>query len=287
MKSIDKVDQEYKQVFTRRDFVRFDTSSAKSQGNYDLVNHLKKLAKKELGEEWANAPELEKWEEWKAFPEFPDVVNTGYIKEGRALKLLAWLVVWFGDIVAHSKLKEQVKTYDSENVFGNMTLDDLVFAFVQVQHNIDYWTLAYRAYENKNFIQAWKDKSCAEDCESERKSVGDHDYKKILLLRKIGNEYPQGSGVSGTDGIKRYQSMTVLFYRAYYKQGDGPLVPDNHKALRQAVEDQAKFRKSLIPSSANVSAPTAANTADQSCQNEELAEIEDEMWNRGVGVIAV
>ena len=229
-----------------------------------------------LPQDWKDFPELEQWQDWK---NYPDLVQLDSLSDGPGLELLAWLVDTFGDIVTHCKLKERVKDYDPGDLLSNMSLDDFVFTFVQVQHNINKWTLVYRAWKEQ-YIAAWKEKDCVEACDTDKKSLGEEsvDFKRVKKINQIGYEYPTGSGVAGKDGKRRYNSVTKFLYKALYVQ-DNPLVDENRNALRQALVQLAEHRASQWSDIDEAPAKAKKSRSDDITKDPELDEIHGLAWD--------
>jgi hypothetical protein len=273
-------DNDERDTFSRIDFVHFVPSSAWSKGNKLLQERLKNEEEAD-SDQIPNIDEVQKLEDWEGFPQrLPHAeVTLDSLTDPRSkgLRLLAWLVGWFGDIVTHFKLKEEVQKFNPENVFANLTLDDFVFLFVQLQHNIDYWNLAYLAWKKKNYIDCWKGKSRPEECESEKKTMGKADHAKLVLLRKMGYEYPSGAGVSGRDGMARHRSMTLFLYKAYFSQKvPQDVVQRNKDALGEAVKHHTAIRRSQVPKD---DFPMDGTTIESNQKDSsELDDIAEEMW---------
>ena len=291
-----------KRYFSRMDFLVFDPPSVLSEGNKERFRQLQKLSQNDEDQKrkWEGVPVVADW--WKIWKDFPNFDNTEVAisslkdQEGSGVRLLAWLVGTFSDVVTHCKLKEGgERKHDPNDRFSSMTLDDFVFLFVQVQHNIDYWTLCYRAHKEKTYIDEWKLKDSVEECPSDKKSLTPEDYSKILLLRKIGFEYPTGSGVAGTDGKKRYVEMTKFLYRAYYTKDNPTVVSENRQALKQALKEYAQWSESNSCSwgGSNDTADDESTRANKKARvdegpDSELEKIQLEQWNDfGNDVVAV
>lgn len=223
------------------DFLRFHPKSILSNGNKLLFEHLRRVdsGEEEIPQEEKGLfDEMEDWEDWKDFPNFTPMVD---LTKGPAVELLAWLLDSFGPIVTHCKLKESGNAFDTTDLLANMTLDDFVFTFVQVQHNINKWNLVYKAWKNK-YIDGWKDKECVDGCEYDRKHSED-DKKKLTKINLMGYEYPPGSGCAGKYGKLRYNSLTKFFFDAYYDK-DSSQVKQNRAALKAALNKLAEERES-------------------------------------------
>ena len=79
------------------------------------------------------------------------------------MAFFAWLLTTFGVRVFFQRLKESEKQSgltggaEDNGILDKMTIDDIVFVFVQVEHNINKWKLIYEAWKQKH-IPTWSDK---------------------------------------------------------------------------------------------------------------------------------
>ena len=218
------------------DFLRFDTSSAiDSAGNKKVARAICRGIP--TSDETADdglpskliAELLKKTEpesEWRMFPNLLDEYDSPV--QGEALDVLAWLLHTFAGKVTSSNKSNNSKSGD---IFETMTVDDMVFMFVQVQHNIGKWNLMYQAFQNCE-IDAWVDKKSIEECDCDKK-MSPEDTQRIKDINEYGYEYPTGSGVAGRDGQRRYEDLTIYFHEHFYKHDD-PNVQRNRKILTDA-----------------------------------------------------
>ena len=119
-------------------------------------------------------------------------------------------------------------------------LDDLVFLFVQGQNNILKWNLLYAACGGHSGEGGILPRSTRTD---EKAETMTQEQKKLMeTINMIGYEYKRGCGVSGSDGKRRYASLTKFFHKAYYskKQDDCALVKKNRDALAQKLKEMVQ-----------------------------------------------
>lgn len=186
--------------------------------------------------------ECELWEDWKTFPNFPSFTGT-IVSEGPGLvypeynltsgdcfNFMVWLVHTFARSVCCSGSTDQRyhKRLEDEGL-DFITVDDLAFLFTQVQHNIGKWNLLHKAFTRGVIRESVEEKEYTEQ-----------EKKLVKIIEAKGYEYPNGSGVSGTDGRARYQGMTKLFYYTYFNKvrATGKYtdqVNNNRKALLDAL----------------------------------------------------
>lgn len=180
--------------------------------------------------------EVERWEDWKNYPKNLEEWNL-HEATSKGTTLLAWLVVTFGDSVA-SQSNARERSSCCSNIFETMTLDDLVFLFLQLQHNISKWNLVWKAYKERH-IKAWEEVDDVLGLETDPKKMkGDDESKRrVALINSRGYEFPYGSGVGGRDGRRRYNAIKKFFDDAYYGNDpkSSPEVVQNREALIAAI----------------------------------------------------
>ena len=183
MDSIDALEQgdalksTEERLYSRADFLRINTVSVQSDGNNKLFERLKLLQD-------ANKSD----EKMKDYPHFQEVDLT----KKEDLNLLAWVVETFMAFVCKKPINKEergrsrtLEFYDA--LFEHMTLDDLVFMFVQVQNNINKWKLVWEAFK-RDLVPAWRNHGHPEDCECTKKSLkGKPEFEKSLELVTLIN----------------------------------------------------------------------------------------------------
>lgn len=280
-----------KRLFTRIDFLRFDVKSIGSHGSYSLFKRLSPTHPDGRNDDGTTSElsklEVEKWDHWQQFPNLQEV-DSFSDPTGHCLVLLSWLVHTFGLRVYFSRLKDSdkkqglTKEEREDALLENMTLDDFVFVFVQVQHNINKWNLIYRAWK-LNHIAGWVDKQAIEYCECDKRLLVEADMKRISNINEWGYEFPAGAGVAGKDGKARYNAMTKFLYKTYYNKSD-PVVTDNRKALHHSIQSHATRRRDR-EAAAQLNAPTVPPNKKKSyrlqelARDEELDDIQNDAWD--------
>lgn len=228
------------QLFRRHDFLLFATKSIHSNGNQRLFQRLKNAELR--GQDTAAVEdEVEEWEKWMTFPNFEQIDS---VSEGHGLKMVAWLIHTFGPAVTYQQGSATGESFPASirrhgtNFLGEfLGLDDLVFIFMQVQHNIDKWIFLHRLLVKKqnngtNVVAFGKR---TEDVENlltpeERKPIETKGY-----------EFPHGAGISGKEAQKRYVEMTKFFHQHYFDlqgQDNKEFVEANRQALVDAITKQ-------------------------------------------------
>lgn len=307
--------------YTRYDFLRFDVSSIQSAGNRKTFKLLREKEKTSSSQERSSTEqenqedntedddssskqseeeensrddetfleeESEDWEgSWSQYPDIPPLApDHDLSKDGPALKFIAWMVHTFAPDVCFNKTS--LTTY-RESVLGAgmrfLGLDDIVFLFVQVQHNIYRWNLVFGGTR--------------EDKDGNGSSILTHDNreektenmtaKQKQLIKKInglGYEYPHGSGVSGKDGRYRYGGMTKYFYRAYYSNQACPVVRANREALSSALKAMVTADMESEKEAEDEGETTGVEqqqqqkrTREDPWRDSELEKIHDDIWS--------
>lgn len=224
-------------VYTRRNFLSFCVAAVQSKGNQDVYMRLQQAHHNRLSEEEKKDAdfEVEKWEDWMYYPKFEEADITSQ----DASLLMAWLVRTFGPCVCYSKIKESQREVDYTSVFQWMTADDLAFAFLQVEQNIDRWLLHYNAHKEQR-IPAWKEVEFLEECDCDAKSLKKKDSESLRLVQLMSNrgcEFPPGAGVNGSQGRKRYNSVKRYFDDCYFRDPNSEIVTANRNALIKALQE--------------------------------------------------
>jgi len=253
---LDNKDEE-ERGFTRMDFLQFHTEAVNSVGNRAMKDTISRCAANETNESLAFIVPLirraEKPASWVHFPPLSEHDDDSSPIGHTRKTLLVWLFHQFALPVCTTKNKKAdsvkyesdgIQKVDVRSVLEDMTIDDMTFIFVQVQHNIAKWNLMYCAYKQKS-IDAWKNKESIQECEFDKKMTAT-DVQRIGDINKYGYEYPTGSGVAGNDGKRRYQAMFKYFYRhcmsrlASYTDGEKLLGSIHHRYLakRHAIKSQ-------------------------------------------------
>lgn len=253
---LDDADPE-KRHYTRADFLRFDLDSVITEGNFVVANLMTNpsfVHRFEDGREDPASQELwsklekKRTEAWTDFPKkmgaevIPQTSLTD--KNGHGLQLISWLVKTFGGRVVLSKNSTQKKRkaegQEQEKIFAQMTVDDLAFIFVQLEHNIDKWNYTHQAFKNE-WIAKWKEFDKLEECPSDERNLGKEDYRKLQKINEWGYEFKTGEGLAGKFGRKRYNGITKFFGRAYFEKDKNkrellPHVETNRCALQEEIE---------------------------------------------------
>lgn len=212
-----------------------------------MFERVKHLHSKKAGGETLKGKELFEIESWEKMREYPDLKEADLTDESD-LMLLAWVIETFMAFVCRRKTGAEGKRESSRTrtlefynkLFEHVTLDDLVFMFVQVQNNINKWRLVWHAFEEK-LVPAWEHHKDPEDCECNKKSLAGKDNEAanlelVNLINDRGYEFPKGAGVAGTDGRRRYNHLTEYFFDHYFNTRDNPnAVEANRRALIKAI----------------------------------------------------
>jgi hypothetical protein len=210
-------------VFKRSDFLCFDVASIQSEGNLQLYQYLDPNS----GEPHPFSHlELEVWESWREYPKIPEIKD---LTKRKGLELLAWLVHTFGQRLYLSRLTERERKVfwnnpndNLNNILDLLTLDDLIFIFVQVENNINKWNLMYSAWKAE-YIEGWKANELILDCEC---------MNKIKEINKCGYEFPPGHSVA-KECKHWYNEITKYFYDAYFAEDEASFC--NKEALETAI----------------------------------------------------
>ena len=229
------------------DFLQFHTEAVNSVGNRTMKETISRCAANETNESLAFIVPLirraEKPASWVHFPPLSEHDDDSSPISHTRKPLLVWLFHQFALPVCTTKNKKAdsakyesdgIQKVDVRSVLEDMSIDDMTFIFVQVQHNIAKWNLMYCAYKQKS-IHAWKDKESIEECEFDRKMTAT-DQQRIGAINKYGYEYPTGSGVAGNDGKRRYNAMFKYFYRHFFDK-DNPARSENRMVIFDAVAE--------------------------------------------------
>jgi hypothetical protein len=158
---------------------------------------------------------IQKWRDWQHYPR--GLPNSN-LKDGPLLDLIAWLVYYFMGCVSPTfrKTKDK-KLYIDGYLFTKMTCDDLAYTYVLLESNIDHWL---------------------EVSETERKEGRKMTKKEKQAID--GYEFSQGSGMSGKEGMHRFNSIKKFMFNSYYNVGAGidknSEVKDNQVALLKALQ---------------------------------------------------
>lgn len=215
-------------LYRRYHFLLFDQDTISSPGNLAVYQRLQ--GKQNLPA--ADPLENELWQQWKNFPQFPFLDPAKDFTDGSGLEFMTWLVHTFARSVCCSGSKDD--RYHKKLVekgLDFMTVDDLVFIFMQVQHNIGKWTLFHGAIRRGEL----------------RENVIEKNYTKeeTTLMKQIEEnnlEYKNGEGVSGEDGQIRYVGMIKFFHLVYWHRHEQTneyldYVKANRSALLDALKD--------------------------------------------------
>ena len=157
---------------------------------------------------------VQKWRDWQHYPRG---LPNADLKDGPLLELIAWIVYYFMGCVSPTFRKTtETKLYIDGYLFAKMTCDDLAYAYLLLESNIDHWL----------------------EVSATEKHIG----RKMTKKEKHsidGYEFSQGSGMSGKEGMHRFNSIKKFMFNSYYNVGDGidknSEVKDNQIALLKAL----------------------------------------------------
>lgn len=236
---MNQVGGDHKKLYCRWDFLQFEPHSIHSEGNKNLFNRLRGASLNRSNHEQTNEEpvEVEEWEKWKNYPNFTPIDKTA-LTNGKPLKMMAWLIHTFAPNVSYQQgptnenYTTSVVKHGVDFLGKCLGLDDLVFIFVQVQHNIDKWILLHQLLAKKLDATAIPLGKKNEDDES---SLSAHEKKDIATR---GYEYPHGAGISGKEAQKRYVSLTKFFHHSYFNTKGDPEAVKAVNANRQALVDE-------------------------------------------------
>jgi hypothetical protein len=207
---------------------------------------------------------VQKWQDWQHYPRgLPD----SNLKDGPLLDLIAWLVYYFMGCVSPTFRKtKDTKLYIDGYVFAKMTCDDLAYTYLLLESNIDHW-LEVSATERKEERKMTKKEKQAVD----------------------GYEFSQGSGMSGKEGMHRFNSIKKFMFNSYYNVGAGidknQEVKDNQVALLKALRlifASDKRSKPDIPGAKKRKAPPVP-TEDEIA----MAAIKENAWATDMNQLVV
>lgn len=286
-----------KRVYSRADFLRYNVMSIQSEGNKRLFRTTKKL-NEQNGEEGQSSPEdqLLAVETWAKLEDYPHLVEAN-LDDQADLELLAWLVETFMSFVCGKqssvmkKDRTRVRTVEFyDHLFDHMTLDDLVFMFIQVQNNINKWRMVWKAFQDK-MVPAWRNHHEPEDCECNKKSLmGKEGYDRSLQLvnhiNEKGYEYPQGSGIAGKDGRRRYKHLKEYFSDLFFDlhHADRDNVQANRNALIDAVKSYARTKGHVPETEAELDENSRLDknrrAQEQTQDNSKIGRIADAEWDK-------
>lgn len=240
--------------FTRADFLRFDVDSIRSPGNDTMFERLRSHAldqdsfvgsdEKNIAENIAGLLDVEDWQSWEHYPKLEQL---SLEDDDKAVTLMAWLLDTFGwsvCVASSSAKRREEDGSDLDSVLQKVSLDDMAFIFVQVEHNISKWLMICKAVEEQR-IEAWKDLNLGDgglDKIAIEPTMSGDDKKRLALINEWGSEFPAGSGVAGKDGKRRYNAITKLFHSAYYKK-DCNIVKRNREKLFERLKQLNKERR--------------------------------------------
>ena len=220
-------------MYTRYHFLQFDVPSIQCKGNEALYQRLRMNSQNQEAldaevEEWTGA--------WSEYPHFPEIgKDTFHDENGHTLSFIAWLIHTFSGPVCMATFKRRRMSYpDMVESTGIefLSLDDLVFIFVQVEHNINMWILLFDELK-KRVPSTGTHLTVFELAKQKQKDVIGGDTDKSI--KELGYEFTKGSMVSGVEGQKRYRAMTKYFYEIYYNFTD-----DRVNANRNALANKLK-----------------------------------------------
>ena len=284
-----------------------------SEGNKKLFRALNKLNDEEQMYTDLKTEDkllgIESWEKLKGYPR----LNEADLTKPADLELLAWVVETFMTFVCAKqtsgvtkKDRNRVRTVEFyDRLFDHMTLDELVFMFVQVENNINKWRMVWKAFK-ETLVPAWEKHDEPEDCECNKKSLaGKQDYdtswRLVSYINEEGCEYPLGSGIAGRDGRRRCKHLKEYFSDHYFDLGRQDVkeqVLANRKALIAAVKSYAKTKGRVPETEAELDAEESSRRKDRGAQEPnqditKLRRIADAMWDEleesqgSVGVVQV
>jgi hypothetical protein len=112
-------------------------------------------------------------------------------------------------------------------------IDDMVFIFLTLQHNINKWIRVYRIL---------KDSVNVDGDSVDWKALLTNKEMKKTLEKVPGTEFQHGAGISGKDAQKRYLAAAKYFNKLYFE-----MKRDKHNQLTREYADQVgKNRKALV-----------------------------------------
>lgn len=261
--------------YCRYNFLLYHNQSVQTEGNDKLFIRLKDnhTSTGQDSRDDDDLEEVERWDHWKSYPNFEDMsLEDDLAEQGQAMEFLSWLIGTFGPCVCFWR-EEKADSLPAKS-FGldDLTVDDIAFIFLQVQHNIDKWKLLHHAIQNKTV-----------SADSEEKSMTGHEKKVLQKMNEMGYEYKNGSGVSGTEGKKRYSGITKFIHKAFYSNLSNDKVKKNREALKEAVDrvrEEARHRLSFD------SGDTVGNhdkNKKPKCKEQTpdpvMDDIQDELWD--------
>lgn len=269
--------------FTRRDFLSYDYQndlSIVTKGNNRLFERLKALR-----EAQPNANKFEgevaKWSEWKDYPNFERSENMDLTqdKDDLTIHFFAWLLHTFVRCICeccyHSSLRE--------NGLRFIKLDEVVFIFLQVQHNIDKWNLLEQAYETNKIPRGKEDRDLNE---TEKKLMKEIDAK--------GYEFPNGAGVAGVEGERRRAAITKRLFDLFYDPAEQHRVRvntnrvalvENLKSLMEEEENKLREAGQRVPGEQDsVAQPKKKKARKQTSVDEKMDSITQYAWSLTDGV---
>ena len=129
-----------------------------------------------------------------------------------------------------------------------MTVDNLAFIFVQLEHNFDKWNCTHQAFKNEWFAK-WKEFEKLEECPSDERKLDTEDYQKLQKINEWGHKFKTGEGLAGKFGRKRCNDITKFFGKAHFEKDKTtkellPHVEPNRCALQEEIE--AHFSKERL-----------------------------------------
>jgi hypothetical protein len=103
-------------------------------------------------------------------------------------------------------------------------------------------------------------------------------------LGECGYEFPNGAGVAGKDGTRRYNAMTEYLYKAYFKNNEDSRdsVLRNRNALNQAIKELVETSQATKKANGenldDIITSNGKNVPELSSRDEVLDAIQTSVW---------
>lgn len=175
---------------------------------------------------------VESWDDWQSYPNFQEVTS---FTEGHGLELIGYLVHNFAPTVCRANFING--RYEADLMESGIDcwlgIDDMVFIFLTLQHNINKWIRVYRIL---------KDSVNVDGDSVDWKSILKNKEMKKTLEKVPGTEFQHGAGISGKDAQKRYLALTKYFNKLYFEMKRD----ENNQPTRVYTDQVEKNRDALV-----------------------------------------
>lgn len=219
---LDAEDDADRPRYKRSDLLRF---AVESKGcNKDIIRSI------QAGHEKIEDPSV-----WENFDNWVDHEAT--LADGAGLELITWLVYHFSPaVVMHDRLKPAMKEWGTVSLGSWLTIDDLAFIVLTLEHSINKWIGLHALLQKK--------KQAAEEQGQDPDAVDELSKEEVKIVP--GNKFRPGSGVSGLEGQARFKALKLYFHKNYYS--GSAEARKNEEALKNSLVQYMELQQAKNPS---------------------------------------